>query len=157
MVYQDEKSNALSQVTKDNVVVSNELPLSEEDVGERIVVDEEKKQLIIKEATNKGFTVIENGDCFDISYPKSKTRRGRNMKYKCNALTATNYNYMRYEHPKDESSDVYWRKLTCVECERLQTVPDNYTNHVSNTQRYKMLGNGWTIEVIAHILKNIKL
>ena len=57
---------------------------------------------------------------------------------------------------KDESSDVYWRKLTCVECERLQTVPDNYTNHVSNSQRYKMLGNGMTIEVIAHILKNIK-
>ena len=47
------------------------------------------------------------------------------------------------------------RKLTPLECERLQTVPDNYTNHVSNTQRYKMLGNGWTIEVIAHILKNM--
>jgi len=52
--------------------------------------------------------------------------------------------------------DVYWRKLTPLECERLQTVPDNYTNHVSNTQRYKMLGNGWTIEVIAHILKNME-
>jgi len=52
--------------------------------------------------------------------------------------------------------EVYWRKLTPVECERLQTAPDNYTNHVSNTQRYKMLGNGWTIEVIAHILKKIK-
>lgn len=52
--------------------------------------------------------------------------------------------------------NVYWRKLTPVECERLQTVPDNYTNHVSNTQRYKMLGNGWTIEVICHILKKIK-
>ena len=50
-----------------------------------------------------------------------------------------------------------WRKLTPVECERLQTVPDNYTNHVSNTQRYKMLGNGWTVEVIAHILSNMKL
>jgi DNA (cytosine-5)-methyltransferase 3A len=55
---------------------------------------------------------------------------------------------------KDE---VYWRKLTPIECERLQTVPDNYTNHVSNTQRYKMLGNGWTIEVIAHILKGMKV
>ena len=52
--------------------------------------------------------------------------------------------------------EVYWRKLTPLECERLQTVPDNYTNHVSNTQRYKMLGNGWTIEVIAHILKNME-
>ena len=52
---------------------------------------------------------------------------------------------------------VYWRKLTPLECERLQTVPDNYTNHVSNTQRYKMLGNGWTIEVIAHIFKNMEV
>ncbi len=47
------------------------------------------------------------------------------------------------------------RKLTPVECERLQTVPDGYTSGVSNTQRYKMLGNGWTIDVIVHILKNI--
>ena len=56
-----------------------------------------------------------------------------------------------------DEQEVYWRKLTPVECERLQTVPDNYTNHVSNTQRYKMLGNGWTIEVITHILKNMEL
>ena len=47
------------------------------------------------------------------------------------------------------------RRLTPVECERLQTVKDNYTNHVSNSQRYKMLGNGWTIDVIAHILSYI--
>tara|TARA_R100000458_G_scaffold30869_1_gene28292 strand:- start:202 stop:1380 length:1179 start_codon:yes stop_codon:yes gene_type:complete len=49
-----------------------------------------------------------------------------------------------------------WRKLTPLECERLQTMPDNYTNHVSKTQRYKMIGNGWTIDVIAHILNQIK-
>lgn len=49
--------------------------------------------------------------------------------------------------------DVVYRKLTPLECERLQTVPDNYTNHVSATQRYKMLGNGFTVDVIAHILK----
>lgn len=47
-------------------------------------------------------------------------------------------------------------KLTPEECERLQTVPDGYTKGVSNSQRYKMLGNGWTVEVIKHILKNIK-
>ena len=55
------------------------------------------------------------------------------------------------------NEDLTWRKLTPLECERLQTVPDNYTNHVSNSQRYKMLGNGWTIEVIAHILKNMEV
>lgn len=48
------------------------------------------------------------------------------------------------------------RKLTPIECERLQTLPDNYTEGVSNTQRYKMIGNGWTVDVIAHIFKNLK-
>jgi DNA (cytosine-5)-methyltransferase 3A len=43
------------------------------------------------------------------------------------------------------------RRLTPIECERLQTVADNYTANVSDSQRYKMLGNGWTIDVIAHI------
>lgn len=55
-------------------------------------------------------------------------------------------------HEWDSISDCHYRKLSPIECERLQTVPDNYTNHVSNTQRYKMLGNGWTVDVIAHIL-----
>jgi len=49
----------------------------------------------------------------------------------------------------------YIRKLTPIECERLQTLPDNYTEGISNTQRYKCIGNGWTVDVIAHILKNI--
>ena len=48
------------------------------------------------------------------------------------------------------------RRLTPIECERLQTLPDNYTEGISNTQRYKSLGNGWTVDVIVHILKNIK-
>lgn len=48
---------------------------------------------------------------------------------------------------------VLYRKLTPIECERLQTVPDNWTACLSNTQRYKSLGNGWTIDVIVHILK----
>ena len=50
-----------------------------------------------------------------------------------------------------------YRKLTPLECERLQTLPDNYTNHVSNTQRYKVCGNGFTVDVIAHILKGLKI
>lgn len=48
------------------------------------------------------------------------------------------------------------RRLTPIECERLQTVKDNYTNHVSDSQRYKMLGNGWTVDVIAYIFSYIK-
>ena len=50
----------------------------------------------------------------------------------------------------------HWRMLTPVECERLQTLPDNYTAAVTNTQRYKALGNGWTVDVIAHLLKGIQ-
>lgn len=48
------------------------------------------------------------------------------------------------------------RKLTPLECERLQTFPDNYTEGVSNSQRYKALGNSWTVDVVAHIFKNLK-
>jgi len=58
-------------------------------------------------------------------------------------------------HEWDSVDELHWRKLTPLECERLQTVPDNYTDHVSNTQRYKMLGNGWTVAVIKHIFKNM--
>lgn len=68
---------------------------------------------------------------------------------KMNCLTAT---YSLKEHTLIDEK-LYYRKLTPIECERLQNVPDNYTNHVSNTQRYKMLGNGWTVSVIAHIFK----
>ena len=46
------------------------------------------------------------------------------------------------------------RKLTVTECKRLQTVPDTYAFPVSDTQAYKMLGNGWTVDVIAHIMSH---
>lgn len=49
------------------------------------------------------------------------------------------------------------RRLTPTECERLQTVPDGYTSIVSDTQRYRMLGNGWTVDVIAHIFSFMAL
>lgn len=50
----------------------------------------------------------------------------------------------------------YIRKLTPIECDRLQTLPDDYTAGISNSQRYKCLGNGWTVDVIAHIFSFIK-
>jgi len=64
---------------------------------------------------------------------------------------------------QEDGKKLSWRKLTPLECERLQTVPDGYTlvmedgkQKVSNSQRYKMLGNGWTVDVITHILKNMQ-
>ena len=59
-------------------------------------------------------------------------------------------------HEWDSIDNMHWRKLTVKECERLQTVPDGYTCGVSNTQRYKMLGNGWTVDVIKHIFEGLK-
>ena len=61
-----------------------------------------------------------------------------------------------WEHNNHVDNGYKLRRLTPVECERLQTVPDNYTEGVSNTQRYKMLGNAFTVDVIVHILNNIK-
>lgn len=49
------------------------------------------------------------------------------------------------------------RKLSPLEAERLQTLPDNYTEGISDTQRYKCIGNGWTVDVIAHILSGLHL
>lgn len=74
---------------------------------------------------------------------------------KTNALTTVQKdNNVVYEadgRPHYEIDGIKFRKLTPLECERLQTVPDNYTSCVSNTQRYRMLGNGWTVDVITHI------
>jgi DNA-cytosine methyltransferase len=70
---------------------------------------------------------------------------------KMNCLTAT---YSTKEHTIIDEK-INYRKLTPIECERLQTFPDNYTEGVSNSQRYKMLGNGWTVDVITHIFKNL--
>jgi site-specific DNA-cytosine methylase len=58
---------------------------------------------------------------------------------------------------KITDNNITWRKLTPVECERLQTVPDNYTAHVSNSRRYHALGNSFTVDVIVHILKQMEV
>lgn len=59
------------------------------------------------------------------------------------------------KRPVLQDADGEMRALTPVECERLQTLPDGYTEGLSKTQRYKCLGNGWTVDVIAHILRHI--
>lgn len=85
------------------------------------------------------------------------TRQRIEVRYdgKTNALTTVQKdNNVVYEpdgRPYYEIDGIRFRKLTPTECERLQTVPDGYTDCVSDTQRYRMLGNGWTVDVIAHI------
>lgn len=128
----------------------------------------------VKEATKAGFAEIMPGECADLEMENSKTIRGRKMNEKSNCLTTT---HAMYEYCGTIDKPIYKvvdgkidikgnlypiklkdgyyiiRKLTPVECERLQTLPDDYTKVVSNTQRYKGIGNGWTAEVIIHILQ----
>ena len=68
-------------------------------------------------------------------------------------LTASSFNNRSFT---GGSNDIGIRRLTPLECKRLQTVPDDYIMDISDTQAYKCLGNGWTVDVIAHILKGIK-
>ena len=87
--------------------------------------------------------------------------RGRNKSY---CLTTVQKDTVVSSLPAGRYNGAYtnlkvgedYRYLTPVECERLQTVSDNYTAGVSATQRYKMLGNGWTVDVIVHILSYLK-
>ena len=106
------------------------------------------KQIKVREATKKGFIIVNPGECFDYTFPNSKTRRGRAMINKSNCMTASPFNYLQWTGER-------LRKLTPLECERLQTVPDNYTEGVPERQRLKMLGNGWTVNVIEFIFKNL--
>jgi len=61
-----------------------------------------------------------------------------------------------HTHPKVAIDDCVFRRLTPLECERLQTMPDGCTSGLSASQRYKMTGNGWTVDVIAHIFKSME-
>lgn len=107
--------------------------------------------MIVPEATKKGFAIAEDGDSVDLSFPNSKTRRGRVGKKAKNLMTSPNVGVFK----STVDGEYIVRKLTPTECERLQSVPDGYTEGVSNTQRYKTLGNAFNADVIAHILSFI--
>lgn len=75
---------------------------------------------------------------------------------KCPPIVARHYKGMQSQYyPVIRESDGY-RKLTPIECERLQTLPDNYTEGISDTQRYKCIGNAWTVDVISHIMDGLR-
>ena len=79
---------------------------------------------------------------------KAEQRLEPRLDKKSGTLTTVQKDNVVITHPT-------YRKLTPLECERLQTVPDEYTAGVSNTQRYKLLGNGFTVDVIKHILQEM--
>jgi len=102
--------------------------------------------ILIPEATKKGYTEVNPGECFDLTLPTSETRRGRLMENKSNCLTAAKFDFMQY------TQDFKIRRLTPTECARLQSIPSWYKWNCSDSQAYKMCGNGWNVEVIKHIL-----
>jgi len=146
------------------------------DADNRKYIISEIEPMLIREATKQGYAEIYPGDCVDMTQPNSKTRRGRNMQDKSNCLMTSNQ-YYQYCGTTDKPIyevrnglitikgkqypikliDGYYiiRKLTVTECKRLQTVPGWYQMPCSASQNYKMLGNGWTVEVIKHILSHI--
>ena len=107
----------------------------------------------IKSATSRGYEIAEEGDSINYSVPNSKTRRGRVGKGVAQTLdTACNQAVMH-------SPAI--RRLTPVECERLQGFPDNWTKEgsegiISDTQRYKMCGNAVTVDVVEAVANNIR-
>jgi len=158
-----QRANSITTVQKDSLCIKvGEADIKGHDSIKRVYSPEGKSptlttmggghrepKIAVYEATKKGYAEAGVGEGLDLTFPNSKTRRGRLMQYKSNCLTSANYEYGIVQ------PDITWRKLTPLECERLQTVPDGYTEGVSNTQRYRMLGNGWTVEVIKHIFRNL--
>ncbi len=125
--------------------------------GKEIILNEEDELQVLKEGrTEKGKRERKEkrnlrGKDFTPRDKDSKAYFGRKGE-KANCLT-TSLSPENYIANVNESFII--RKLTPIECERLQGLEDNYTNYVSDTQRYKALGNAFNVDVVAHILSYI--
>jgi len=110
-------------------------------------------QLIqVRSATKKGYEIAQEGDSINLSVPTSKTRRGRVRKGVAQTLDT---------HCNQAILKNKIRRLTPIECERLQGFPDNWTKYgvsgeISDSQRYKMCGNAVTVDVVSAVAKSIK-
>jgi DNA (cytosine-5)-methyltransferase 3A len=113
-----------------------------------LIFKDEKTYLRVKEATKIGFVDIAENEGVDLSYPTSKTRRGRAMKDKSNCLLRNN------EYFVFQDNDI--RYFTQNELEKLQTVKEGYTSILNRNQAACLLGDGWTVDVIKHIFEYIK-
>jgi len=112
------------------------------------------KNLVIASVINPKFS-DDYPNYLDMEFSGTKRKDLlRTVDQTARCLTATMYKGQVTSFCKSIFGDVY--RYTPEDCEALQTVPKGYTEGVSNTQRYRMLGNGWTVDVIAHIFKNIK-
>lgn len=113
--------------------------------------DPEDKNVLLKDITEHGVVDRDKSYCIDANYWKGGSLKNYLEKKRRQLVMHQSEKRLMVMHTLDNEM---WRKLTPIECERLQTLPDNYTEGVSNTQRYKMLGNGWTVDIIAHLFKH---
>lgn len=102
----------------------------------------------ISQATKQGYIVAEDGDGINLSFPTSKTRRGRVIKQKSSTLDQQCEVCVYHDNKI--------RRLTVRELEKLQTLPYGYTDGFSSVAAKKVIGNGWTVDVVAHILGHMK-
>lgn len=139
-------------------IIEDGIALKENGKG---VVTYNKKSLVVFCGAMRGRYIVDGKRQDGKMKTAGLTKQRMEVRYdgKTNALTTVqkdnNVLYNLNEKLYYEIDKVKFRNLSPIECERLQTIPDNYTNHVSNTQRYKALGNGWTVDVIAHIFQGI--
>jgi DNA (cytosine-5)-methyltransferase 3A len=103
---------------------------------------------IVRQATKQGYLIAEDGDSINLTIPNSKTRRGRVGKSKSNTLD-TQCNQAVF-------IDGRVRYFTLTELERLQGLPDGYTEGIKDGKRKKAIGNGWNVDTIVHILSYLK-
>jgi DNA-cytosine methyltransferase len=108
----------------------------------------ENKELRIKTNTLKGFDIVTENDCIDLSFPTSTTRRGRVTKGKSPCLMESSNNLYSYK-------DGIVRTVNKVEMCRLQGFPDNYCDILTTAKAGSLLGDGWTLPVIEHIFSFI--
>lgn len=113
-----------------------------------IIFDSEKTYLRVKEATKKGYTDIAENQGVDMSYPTSSTRRGRAMRDKIHTIMESPNEYYLFD-----GEDI--RYFTQTELERCQTLPEGYTSILTRNKAGGVIGDGWTVDVIAHILSFI--
>lgn len=115
----------------------------------RALVSVVNGEVRIRQATKLGYIVAENGDGINLDFPTSKSRRGRAIKNKAPCILTNSTERLVFV-------DGAIRYLTITEMERLQTLPDGFTEGVPYGARLEAIGNGWTAAVIAHIFRGLK-
>jgi DNA (cytosine-5)-methyltransferase 3A len=108
------------------------------------LIYEHNNELRCKTNTAKGFDIVNENDCIDLSFPTSTTRRARVTKGKSPCLMESNNNLYSYK-------DGIVRTVNQIEMERLQGFPDGYTSILSKAKAGSLLGDGWTLPIIEHI------